>query len=118
MNKTEKLSIIAGSIVTSLICQIWRYKRQKEELEKIQRINKMTEDFTENMLRSFSEPYIKQIQDRGDEAIDDINRRADKALKDLDETVNELRKADFPTKMKEFDKTLTELTDELSKMNE
>ena len=115
MNKTEKLSIIAGSIVTSLICQIWRYKRQKEELEKLRKMNEKIGNFSERLLQSANEPYIRQIKECGDRAVDQYNAHADKVIEDFNKTAEEMRKTDFF--LEDIKKAQTEIEQELSKLD-
>lgn len=88
MDKKNRKYIVIGWFAAMVINQFLRYRRQKKELEELEKINKLTDDFCNNLMESVHESALKRFN----EEISKNQAETDKLIKDTIDVQSETEK--------------------------
>lgn len=111
MNK-KMFVFIAVSVIAGSINRYFRLKRQKEELEDLEQINKTIDEFGDRLLKESTKP----IDECSEQILESYRKSADKTFKELEEAVNIMKSTDQV--LKDTARRQKEIENELRKLDD
>lgn len=111
MNK-KMFVFIAVSVIAGSINRYFSIKRQKEELEDRERINKTINEFGDRLLKESTKP----IDECSEQILESYRKSADKTFKELEEAVNVMKSTDQI--IKDTARRQKEIENELRKLDD